>query len=324
MSRTILPPWSEFRKSLGVEQAEPIETFNWILDSSFKNDLQLAKNGMDTIEGSREFLKGYRRPLEWCEMDPMLYSIGCVMGDHHSGASASMLINCYTHLLNNWHEFVLKTKDSEHRKSYDNRQIHYSDQDDFLVALKKFKDPEDMEKAKFAELCSNFREKFAVTYDDDTLAQMIPLIKKEEDAEGLRKMAELEEQQVEDDVSLLTFLYKSPIRWFSYKGGIRPFNVNVTPEHIIRMRKLYPDYADHYNAVKKAMGDWEQMRHAPKPTAAFFEVFMTPWLVATEMCKMRLIYSDYDEHIKAIGKARETQLEREVLGKMFTGLESDE
>jgi|Laugrespbdmm15dd_1035085.scaffolds.fasta_scaffold59423_1 hypothetical protein len=61
-----------------------------------------------------------------------------------------------------------------------------------------------------------------------------------------------------------------------------------------------------------------------EPIAAFFEVFMTPWLVATEMCKMRLIYSDYDEHIKAVGKARETQLEREVLGKMFTGLETDE
>lgn len=320
MSRTILPPWSEFRKTLGVEQAEPIETFDWVLDASFKNDLQLAKKGIDGIEGARDFLKSYRRPLEESDIDPMRYQIGCAMGGHHSGASCGMIMNTYTYLLNNWDEFVLKTKEREQRENYDKRQIHYSDQDDFLAALKEAKaNPESREKAvKFADICFNFRQRFRVSYSNEALEQMITLIKQEESQEGLRKLDEAKERQLEKDISLLSFLYRCPIRWFSYKGGIRPFSVNVTAEHILRMTKLYPDYCDHYNAVKKAMGDWEQMKDGPKkPTAAFFEVFMTPWLLATQMYKMGLIYSDYDEHIKAISKAREIQLQEMVLGKML-------
>ena len=141
MSRTILPPWSEFRKTLGVEDKEPAETFDWMLEESFKKDLQLAKKGMDSIEGSRAFLKDYRHPLEEGDMDPMRFQIGAAMGNHHSGASSGMLMNIYTYLLNNWDEFVLKTKEREQREStnYDKRQIHYSDQDDFLEALKEAK-----------------------------------------------------------------------------------------------------------------------------------------------------------------------------------------
>jgi len=150
---------------------------------------------------------------------------------------------------------------------------------------------------------------------------MIPLIKQEESEEGRRQIAEAKERQLEDDIGLLTFLYKCPIRWFSYEGGIRPFSVNVTAEHILRMAKLYPDYADHYNQVKKAMGDWEQMRHGPKkPTAAFFEVFNEPQLLPTQVYKMGLIHPDYNQHIKAISSSRQHQLEEMVLRKMFASV----
>ena len=322
MSRTILPPWSVFRKTLGVEQAEPAETFDWMLDESFKNDLQLAKKGIDGIEGARAFLKDYRHPLEDGEMDPKRFHIGVAFGPHHSGASVSMLMNTYTYLLNNWDEFVLKTKDREQRKAsnYENRQIHYSDQDEFLEALKEAKDSDSKEKVvKFADICFNFRQRFGVTYDNDTLAQMISLIKKEESAEGLRQIAEVKERKIAQEVEMLTFLYRCPIRWFSYEGGILPFSVTVTAEHILRMEKLYPDYAEHYDQVKRAMGDWRQMREVAekKPTAVFFHLFKAPMMIATQMYKMGLIYPDYKQHIEAIAETRVTQLQEMVLGKMF-------
>jgi hypothetical protein len=323
MSRTILPPWSVFRKTLGVEQAEPAETFDWILDESWRNELQLAKKGVDSIEGARAFLKDYRHPLEDGEMDPIRFRIGCAFGPHHSGASVSMLMNTYTYLLNNWDEFVLKTKDREQREAsnYDKRQIHYSDQDEFLEALKEAKeDPESREKAvKFADLCFNFRQRFHVTYDNDTLTQMIRLIKKEESEEGLKQIAEMNESNIAEEVEMLTFLYRCPIRWFSYEGGIPPFRVTVTAEHITKMAAIYPDYAEHYDQVQRAMGDWSQMCEVAekKPTAVFFHLFKAPMMIATQIYKMGLIYPDYRQHIEAITKTRETQLHEMVLGKMF-------
>ena len=326
MSRTILPPWSEFRKTLGVEQAESAETFDWMLDEAWKNDLQLAKKGIDSIEGARQFLKDYRRPLEDAEMDPMRYRIGCAMGNHHSGASSGMLMKTYTYLLNNWDEFVLKTKDREQRKAtnYDKRQIHYSDQDDFLAALKETKaDPEDREKAvKFANICFNFRQKFGVSYSNEALGQMIPLIKREEGLEGMKKLQEAKECQIEEEVGLLTFLYRCPIRWFSYEGGLSPFSVrNVSTPHIIKMIALYPDYMEHYTAVLKAQAEWGQMRGNKKPTAAFFEVFKAPEVRQEKRHELLRTYPDYDQHIKVITESRDTQLQRDVLGMMFATAE---
>jgi len=323
MSRTILPPWSEFRKTLGVEQPEPIETFDWMLDDSFKKDLQLAKEGIDSIEGARAFLKDYRHPLEHGEMDPMRYQIGAAIGRHHSGASCSMLMNTYTYLLNNWDEFVLKTKDREQRKAsnYDNRQIHYSDQDDFLDALKEAnEDPEDREKATvFANFGFNFRAKFSVSYDNETLTQMIRLIKREESAEGRRKILEAMERKISEEVEMLTFLYKCPIRWFSYEDGLSPLSVTVTAKHIDAMAAMYPDYRDHYAAVDKARDEWQQLKDLPekKPTAAFFEVFSAPHVLPTEMYMKKQTHPDYETHIQAITKNRETLLDDMVLGRMF-------
>jgi hypothetical protein len=325
MSRTILPPWSEFRKTLGVEQPEPAETFDWILDVSWKKDLQMAKEGMDSIEGSRTFLKSYRHPLEQSSMDPMRYRIGCAIGDHHSGASAGMALNTYKYLLNNWDTFVLKTKDREQRKAsnYEARQIHYSDQDDFLKALKEAKaSPETPEKATaFANICLNFREKFGVSYDNDTLARLIPLIKREEGQDAMKKLEEAKALQIEEEVSMLTFLYKCPIRWFSYQGGLYPFSVrNVSTPHIIKMIALYPDFMEHYTAVLKALAEWGQMKGEKKPTAAFFEVFKKPEVSHAKRYELLLTYPDYDQHIKSIAENRERQLQGDVLGKMFASV----
>lgn len=310
MSRTILPPWSEYRKTLGVEQPEPTETFDWVLDTTFKNDLQCAKEGIDKLEGSREFLKSYVNPLEM-KSNPMFNNIRCLMGEHHSGASCELVLNTYIYLLKNWDEFVLATKNREQRKAskYDERQIHYSDQDDFLAA----------NGPGLADICSNFREKFGVSYDNETLAQLIHAIKKEENKEGMEKMKRQEERDIENDVGLLTFLYRCPIRWFSYHGGIEPFTLrNVSTPHIIKMIALYPDYMEHYTAVLKAMAEWGQMKNGlKKPTAAFFQVFKAPEMSQEKRYELSRTYPDYEEHIKSITESRDAQLQRDVLGVMF-------
>jgi hypothetical protein len=324
MSRTILPPWSEFRKTLGVEQPEPVETFDWILDHSWKKDLQMAKEGMDSIEGSRAFLKSYIRPLKEGKMDPMRYRIGSAIGDHHSGASSGMVLNTYTYILNNWDTFVLKTKDREQRRAsnYDARQIHYSDQDEFLDVLKQFKKSETPENATACgNMCLNFRQKFGVSYDNDALARLIPLIKREEGQDAMKKVEEAKALQIEEEVGMLAFLYKCPIRWFSYQGGLYPFSVrNVSTPHIVKMIALYPDFMEHYTAVLKAQAEWGQMRGEKKPTAAFFEVFKKPEVRDAKRYELLRTYPDYDEHMKEIAENRERQLERDVLGKMFASV----
>jgi len=314
---TILPPWSEYRKTVGVETKEPMETFDWILDSSFAYELKTAKLGMDSIEGSREFIKAYVPPLDM-KSDPKMDKILCAMGDHHSGASSSSIMNTYRYLLNNWDMFVERTKDREQRKIYDAQQIHYSDYDEYLAAYKLSLTSLE-EEVKFYELCSLFRRKFDVLYSNEEMTAILTKVRDEERKAGMAKMEDADKRRFQDDIDMLTFLYRSPIRWFDYKGGISPFSVNVTSKHIERMTELYPDYEDHYTTVKTALNEWNYLSaiSAKRPTSAFFRTFTRPYVTQEDMDRLTLLHPDYAEHIKKITETRQYLLDKQVLGVMF-------
>jgi hypothetical protein len=188
--------------------------------------------------------------------------------------------------------------------------------------LKEFKKSETPENATaFGNMCLNFRQKFGVSYDNDALARLIPLIKREEGQDAMKKVEEAKALQIEEEVGMLAFLYKCPIRWFSYQGGLYPFSVrNVSTPHIVKMIALYPDFMEHYTAVLKAQAEWGQMKGEKKPTAAFFEVFKKPEVRDAKRYELLRTYPDYDEHMKEIAENRERQLERDVLGKMFASV----
>ena len=303
MNREILPPWSEYRRTLGVEDKEEPETFGWMVDTRFATDLTEAKHGLKTIEGGAEFLKTYVGALEGKE-HPMIYRIYDSFGRHHSASSASLLANSYKALLNDWDGFVLATKDREKRKvsRYDERQIHYADYDDFLASAMKGG-------ASHAALCDTFRKNFSARYNDERLLEIMNAIRREESDDFLAKSKERAEKRLEEDIETLTFLYRSPIRWF-----LHPHAVVVSTKHVQKMQLRYPDYSTHIDAVMAALAEWGKKDSTNSP-AIFFTVFDVPNITADEIQVMSKMYPDYAEHIERIKRSRATQM-KELLSEM--------
>jgi len=307
MAREILPPWSEYRKTLGVEDKEEPQTFGWMLDTRFATDLTEAKHGLATIKGGAEFLKSHVRSLDGL-VHPTMFDIYTSFGPHHSAASTSLLANTYKALLNDWDGFVLATKDREKRKvsRYDERQIHYSDYDDFLVSAKKGG-------ASHATLCDTFRKKFSTRYDNERLLQIFKGLRQEESQEFVAIMKEEATKRLDDDIETLTFLYKCPIRWF-----LQPYQLVVSAAHMEKMRAIYPDYEAHFETVMAARAEWDK-RPSPetKPSAIFFKVFDAPDMTPEQIQEMTKFYPDYAQHIEGIKSGRATQMQEQLLGKMF-------
>ena len=307
MVREILPPWSEYRKTLGVEEKEEFETFGWMVDTRFATDLTMAKYGLKSIEGGAEFLKNYVRSLDGL-VHPTMLNIYTSFGPHHSGSSSSLLANTYKALLNDWDGFVLATKDREKRKvsRYDERQIHYADYDDFLASAK-------MGGASHAALCDTFRKKFSARYDNERLLEIMKGLRAEESHDFVVKSRERAEKRLLEDIDSLTFLYKCPIRWF-----LQPYELVVSSAHIEKMRAIYPDYEAHFETVMAALAEWDK-RPSPetKPSAIFFKVFDAPDITPEQIEVMTKFYPNYAQHIESIKDGRATQMHEQLLGKMF-------
>jgi hypothetical protein len=307
MVREILPPWSEYRKTLGVEEKEEFETFGWMVDTSLATDLTTAKEGLKSIEGGAEFLKTHIRSLDGL-VQPMMVNIYISFGPHHSGASSSLLANTYKSLLNDWDGFVLATKDREKRKvsRYDERQIDYADSEEFLASAKKGG-------ASHAVLCDTFRAKFNARYDNERLLEIMKALRVEENHDFVVKSKERAEKRLLDDIDTLTFLYKCPIRWF-----LKPYEVVLSSVHIEKMCAIYPDYEEHFETVMIALTEWEK-RPSPesKPSAIFFEVFDAPDITPEQIEAMTKFHPDYAQHIERIKETRATQMQEQLLGKMF-------
>jgi hypothetical protein len=302
MAREILPPWSEYRKTLGVEEKEEPETFGWMIDTRFATDLTMAKHGLKSIEGGAEFLKTHIRSLNgW--VHPTMIDIYTSFGPHHSGSSSALLANTYKALLNNWDGFVLATKDREKRKvsRYDERQIHYADSEEFLASAEKGG-------AAHEALCDTFRKKFSARYDNERLLQIMKALREEESHDFAVKSKQRAEKRLVEDIDSLTFLYKCPMNWF-----LQPCQLVVSSQHIEKMRAIYPDYEAHVETVMAALAEWDKR---PSVSAIFFKVFDAPDITPEQMEEMTKFYPDYAQHIESIKGGRATQMQQ-LLGKML-------
>jgi hypothetical protein len=254
MAREILPPWSEYRKALGVEEKEEFETFAWL------NDLSLAKD------------KG-----DWTD---------CT----------------------DWDSWVLATKDKERRKisRYDERQIQYSDSEKFLASAKKGG-------ASHSALCDTFRAKFNCRYDNERLLEIMKALRVEENHDFVVKSKEKANKRLVEDIEILTFLYRCPIRWF-----LQPYEVVVSSAHIEKMCAIYPDYEAHFETVMIALAEWDK-KPSPesKPSAIFFEVFDAPDITPEQIEAMTKFNPEYADDIEAIKRTRDAQMKEYLLGKMF-------
>ena len=107
-------------RTLNLNAKEDPETFHWISDNYARKDYELAKKALDTIPGSREWLKNYVMPEDKM---PFFDGIGPqvmdAFGSHHSGFTATRVALNYRFLLNNWDKFVLDTKTYYAKKAYD-------------------------------------------------------------------------------------------------------------------------------------------------------------------------------------------------------------
>lgn len=292
-----LPAWIDYRASVGVETREPKETFDWMLDREYAKEMESVKAGLDTAEWSRKFLLEYVPPLEGfsSELD-VIYGL---VGDHHSGASASAVVRIYIYLLKNWDTFVLERKTAEQRKIYDEQQIHHSEFEPFLSG---FDTLDVSEKAKRFEA---FRQKWNVTYDDATLLAMFIAIDAEKYREYSVTMQKREEEDLMREIDLLKFLYRCPIRWFDMPFGLKVDQ--VTKKHIEELTKLYPDYPAHFKLVEQIC-----MKNLPYKTVKtlpqYQKILAEPAISEEEKQAKSLIYPDYRKHIQAISDARKRWL----------------
>jgi len=292
-----LPAWIDYCASVGVETREPMETFDWMLDREFAKEMESVKAGLDTAEWSRKFLLEYVPPLEGfsTEMDT-IYSL---VGDHHSGASASAVVRAYMYLLKNWDTFVLQRKTAEQRKIYDEQQIHRSEIEPFLSG---FNERDVSEKAKMFE---DFRQKWKVSYDDATLLAMFIAIDAEKYREYSVTMQNRDEEELMREIDLLKFLYRCPIRWFDMPFYLKAYQVKK--KHIEELTKLYPDYPAHFKLIEQiCMKDlpYESVKTLPQ----YKEILAEPAISEEEKKAKSLIYPDYRKHIQAISDARKRWL----------------
>jgi hypothetical protein len=124
MPKTLLPIWSEYKKSLNLDKKEVAETFHFISDVEERRDYELAKKALDSITGSREWLKSYVTPEdEMPFFDGMGPRVMTAFGSHHSGESAIELGLNYKYILNNWDKFVFDTKVYYAKRAYYSRQL---------------------------------------------------------------------------------------------------------------------------------------------------------------------------------------------------------
>jgi len=85
-----------------------------------------------------------------------------------------------------------------------------------------------------------------------------------------------------------------------------------------KMRAIYPDYEAHFETVMAARAEWDK-RPSPetKPSAIFFKVFDAPDMTPEQIQEMTKFYPDYAQHIEGIKSGRATQMQEQLLGKMF-------
>jgi len=106
--------FAEYAEKHGLNQKEPVETFDWMIDTIYVLD---CKKALDQVEGSREWLKTYTYE-ELPFADEMGQTVIQKLHFRHSNEAAKSMLLAYKNVLNNWDTFVYETKKRAIVRSY--------------------------------------------------------------------------------------------------------------------------------------------------------------------------------------------------------------
>jgi len=215
-----IPPWKVFKQSLGLDVKEPAETFDWLTDPDTRKDYNAFRDGLNTIPGSREWLKDYTCPDgESPFVNPMGHRIMPVVGSWHSGSSCVQMGWRYKNLLNDWDAFVLRNKTAVGKALYKSKQMPMGE-----VLTRHLKDPSD---------------------------KMLAEIYEEYCADNLAKIEADEKERFEDCIVALEHHLKFPSRWFDNATGSSLIGNPryITEETFKVMEVAHPGYRAHIQRV---------------------------------------------------------------------------
>jgi hypothetical protein len=242
MPRTLLPVFSAFKLLTDCYKKEEPETFHW-LPPHISHDYILAKEALDRIPESREWLKAYIYEevdiMPFC--NPMGETLMSDFGPHHSGASATRLAWNYRALLNDWDAFVLNAKESLAREEYDAKQLNSTDIQTFLRLKYEWQE------GKLIREVERLRSYFNIHHDYETTCTMLVELAEEKTKEAATQEEKAKREYFESRISVLEHHYKYPSRWHDSEWGSSLFGSvkNISPEMMEEMERRYPGYKEH-------------------------------------------------------------------------------
>ena len=249
-TRTLLPVWNVYKQGLNLDAKEPLENFDWMGDRSDKYDYITAKEALDAIPGSREYLKYYppSKRGTFSFSDTFGGNLLSKFGSHLSGASVVWIARMYQLILNDWDGFVLAQKTRVARDAYLEKQLVMSD-------LWRYSNTRAMLSADkmSPSLLDEYREKYNISYDNTTMIQMLDALLEEKATDRLEEQQRVAREVFDGRISVLEHHYENPSRWNDGPSGSALFGSprSITEEMFVEMEKKYPNYRAHIAAVIK-------------------------------------------------------------------------
>jgi len=261
-NKIIVGGWPAFAEANGVNKKEPAETFEWMPSESDKFYYNDMRNALDLVEGSREWLKAYtfdKAKEKYAFSSEIASNLIKAMSAGHSGGSGSCMLWNYKRALNDWDQFVFKTKEYEGLRSFKSQQIPLWKVKSLLAKCQTWLSTEEESMKDFlgnilleecAKLC------LAGMDVPEIMATLLYIQGDLEEIEIADKQ-KIAEKKHADLMDCIEFLYEHPIRWFDTPSGctLLPCHPSrITARAITEMEAKFPGYDKHIENVLVAMG----------------------------------------------------------------------
>ena len=260
MNRTLLPIWSIYREGLPIHIKEDFENFDWISNEIKRREYIFVRQILDVIRDSRTFVKNYVDGKENDTIELIIETIS----HRISITNPKNILLKYKHLLNNWDDFVYKTKETNARDEYNNTQLTNSDLSEYVNAnIRKniLTTPwltSEQKKTLNQDIIDKLvaiKEKFNLPYKMRTLYTMVEALVQEKSKENMATPNKTKNAEFNARIKILEYHYKNPSRWNNvhYCSSLFGHPEEITEEMISHMEQKYPDYRSHIEKIIKKM-----------------------------------------------------------------------
>ena len=236
-TRTLLPTWKNYRVMFPFTK-EPFESFEFIKNESLRKNYILLKNALDSIPGSREYLRNHTTNVNqfFNDFGPKILSH---LELYTTRDSLIGLIRKYKYLLNMWDNFVEDIKSNDLRNEYILKQIHPTHINKYAYVGNN-----PLNAIKEAEKIKNI---YNLTGDISMIIKGLNDLVEEQHEEYKIQVSEELCKQFEKHLLILGDHYKNPTLWKNSTFGSPNM---VTEEMIVALEAIYPDYRAHIKAIQ--------------------------------------------------------------------------